>query len=52
MGTSRLVVTIVGPVAKVRPQLESLGEIEIVAMPNHRPGAATRPAYEELPRSM
>ncbi len=52
LGASRMVVVIVGPASTLKPQLDSIGKIEIRAMPNHRPGAATRPAYEELPRPM
>jgi predicted Zn-dependent peptidase len=48
----RLSMVIVGPAALVKPQVESLGPVEVRPMPALRPGAATRPAWQEIPRPM
>ena len=48
----QIVVVVVAPAAQVKADLDPLGDVEVRPMPNRRPGAATRPAFEEIPKPM
>jgi zinc protease len=43
-----MVVVVVAPAKDVKPQLERLGEVEVMPMPAKRPGAVTQPSRELL----
>ena len=46
-----MTVIVVAPANVVKPQLEKIGEVEVVPMPAKRPGAVTQPSQELLKKA-